>query len=201
MILGKYNLPTALSFLGLLFSFATITLSFEHYFNYAIVCLMFSGLSDLFDGVLARNLNMSEDERLFGTQIDSLVDIISFGIVPILFFINVGFTNILDHLLFFVYLSCAVLRLAHFNIHGLDEPQRTKSFTGLPVTYAALIFPFTYALEKFVATSTFTVIIRTTFVIVAILFIAKIPNPKPSGFFYLILPLIAFLLTFYFLSQ
>lgn len=200
MILGKFNLPTVLSFLGLLFSFATIILSFEHYFNYAIVCLMFSGLCDLFDGVLARKLNLSEDERLFGTQIDSLVDIISFGIVPILFFINVGFTDILDHLLFFVYLSCAVLRLAQFNIQGLGESQRTKFFTGVPVTYAALIFPITYASEKFVANSTFAVISRTTFVIVAILFIAKIPIPKPSGSFYVILPLIGFLLIFYFLS-
>ncbi|MFC1650549.1 CDP-alcohol phosphatidyltransferase family protein [Candidatus Latescibacterota bacterium] len=200
MIIGRYNLATAVSFLGLIFSFATIILALEHYFNYAIVCLIYSGLCDLFDGVIARKLNLSKDESLFGAQIDSLIDLISFGITPILFFISIGFSNILDIILFYIYLSCAVLRLAHFNIHGLRETLKTKYYTGLPVTYAALIFPITYIFEKYIASSTFSLIVRTTFIIVAILFIVKIPIPKPSGIFYLVFPLIAFLMTFYFLA-
>ncbi len=200
LILGKYNLPTAISLLGLFFSFGAIIFSFTHYFNYAIVCLIFSGLSDFFDGFIARRLDLSEEERSFGTQIDSLIDIVSFGISPILFFLNLGLTHRYDLGLFFIYLSCAAIRLAHFNIHGLNESKRAKYFTGLPVTYAALIFPLVYVMETFVENLTFVVIVRTTFVIVSILFITKIPTPKPSGVFYVIFTLIAVLLTFYFLS-
>lgn len=200
LILGKYNLPTAISFFGLFLSFGTIIFSFGHYFNYAIVCLVLSGLSDFFDGFIARKLDLSDEERSFGIQIDSLIDIVSFGISPILFFLNLGLAHRYDFILFFSYLSCAAMRLAHFNIQGLDETKRTKYFTGLPVTYAALIFPIVYVLDTFVANLTFAIIVKTTFVVVSIMFIIKIPIPKPSGVFYVIFPLIAVLLTFYFLS-
>lgn len=200
LIIGKYNLSTAISFFGLFLSFGAIIFSFAHYFNYAIVCLILSGLSDFFDGFIARKLDLSDEERSFGTQIDSLIDIVSFGISPILFFLNLGLTHRYDLVLFFIYLSCAAMRLAHFNIHGLKESKRTKYFTGLPVTYAALIFPLVYILDTFVANLAFAIIVRTTFVIVSILFITKIPTPKPSGVGYVIFPLIAVLLTFYFLS-
>lgn len=125
--------------------------------------LLFCGLCDTFDGVVARSKkNRCEREKVFGAQIDSLSDLAAFGILP--GSIAIGLLTSHDipivpfpganKINFFIILFIAVLvffalaalvRLAWFNM--LDEELRakgesTKSFEGLPVTMSALIFPF-----------------------------------------------------------
>ena len=120
---------------------------------------------------------------------------------PVLFFINAGFSGMLDLFLFYLYLSCAILRLAHFNLYGLDRTEGRMYYTGLPITYASLVFPLAYALEKFLPSGVFVMLIRTSFLLVSVLLIVRVPVPRPSGISYIIFPVIAFSLTFYFLTE
>lgn len=102
---------------------------------------------DMLDGRLAR---MGGRESLFGAEFDSLADVVSFGLAPamMVFYLILSptqgypiFRNI-GWLLSFIYLLCAAIRLARFNVitHPLinrDEPSDNKDFVGLPVPAAA----------------------------------------------------------------
>lgn len=199
MILGQYNIPTGISILGLFLSFSSIILSFKSHFEIAIVCFMYSGLCDYFDGYIARRLDLTAKDKEFGTQIDTLVDVVSFGVTPILFFLNDGLTELTDLLLFFIYLSATVIRLAHFSTHGMQTSNKVKYFSGVPVTYAALIFPVVYIFKDVLQESIFISFIRITVCLMSLFFVIKTPIPKPSGIFYVIFPLLAVALSFYFL--
>lgn len=101
-------------------------------------CLIyFAMVFDVFDGLAARLMNQS---GTFGAQLDSLCDVISFGVAPAL--LMVQFALRYDHppyLLWPVaglYVVCAVLRLARFNVAAVGS-ERSKNFYGLPSPAAA----------------------------------------------------------------
>ncbi|MEI6861470.1 MAG: CDP-diacylglycerol--serine O-phosphatidyltransferase [Verrucomicrobiota bacterium] len=118
----------------------------EHY-RYAVYCIFLAALCDALDGRLAR---MGGRESLFGAEFDSLADVVSFGVAPALmmfFFILSPTTGLpvfrqVGWFVGFVYLLCAAMRLARFNV--LTNPllhrgakQSGKDFVGLPVPAAA----------------------------------------------------------------
>ena len=121
------NLVTALS---LLCGFISIILSFEGYFVFSAYAIMFSVILDGLDGRIARKNKISSD---FGKEFDSLVDVVSFGIAPVL----LGYTFFYFHFHFlvgcslFLYLFSSVLRLTKYNI---DKSAKKNCFTGLPTT-------------------------------------------------------------------
>ena len=101
------------------------------------------------DGVVARTKkNRTADEKNFGIQLDSLCDVVCFGVFPavILFFSGVNTVCGLAILIF--YALCAVIRLAFFNVletkRQVAEGGCAKGYRGLPVTSAAIILPFFY---------------------------------------------------------
>ena len=118
----------------------------EHY-RYAVYCIFLAALCDALDGRLAR---MGGRESLFGAEFDSLADVVSFGVAPALmmfFFIlsptpDLPVFRQIGWFVGFVYLLCAAMRLARFNV--LTNPllhrgakQSSKDFVGLPVPAAA----------------------------------------------------------------
>jgi CDP-diacylglycerol---serine O-phosphatidyltransferase len=94
---------------------------------------------DLFDGRFARLFQRTEDERRVGIEIDSLADVISFGLAPSICMLRatpagpVARTVLLVAALF--YLLCIVTRLAHFNVFQAE----TGGFIGLPSNMPALV--------------------------------------------------------------
>lgn len=121
------NLVTALS---LLCGFISVILSFEGYFVISAYAIMLSVILDGLDGRIARKNKISSD---FGKEFDSLVDVVSFGIAPVL----LGYTFFYFHFHFlvgcslFLYLFSSVLRLTKYNI---DKSAKSNCFTGLPTT-------------------------------------------------------------------
>lgn len=118
----------------------------EHY-RYAVLCIFLAATFDMLDGRLAR---LGGRESLFGAEFDSLADVVSFGLAPALmmfFFVLSPSQGILwfrkiGWLIGFVYLLCAAMRLARFNVitnpllrRGVKES--SKDFVGLPVPAAA----------------------------------------------------------------
>ena len=135
IFLGVYHPSVLLTYLGLSISlygvFFSKTLAFS--------LLILAGLCDTFDGMVANAFQRNELEKAFGVQIDSLSDLISFGVFPVQiylqYFANFG---IFSFLLSAVYLLTVVTRLAYFNV---SAGEKREYFTGLAVTYASFFIP------------------------------------------------------------
>lgn len=83
-MIGFYDYTVILTYISFASSISGIFLATRGHFNWAIFCLAFSGLCDMFDGKIARTKkNRTEDEKRFGIQIDSLCDVVCFGVFPI----------------------------------------------------------------------------------------------------------------------
>ncbi len=198
MFLGVLNLPTVVTFLGMFLALTTIFLAFYGHFAGALISLMFAGICDLSDGALARRMEMTDDERAFGVQIDSIVDMASFGVTPALFGLLLGMQSIPDMILLTFFVSCAAMRLAYFNVHGLVAEGGKKFYTGLPVTYAAIIFPLITVLQTVIPPDIFAIVFRATVFLTAMAFITRVQTPKPQGKTLIIFPVLAIAFTVFY---
>ena len=93
------------------------------------------------------------------------------------------------YLLIIFYCSCAVLRLAFFNATKKDHGADIRTFTGLPVTYSALVLPVVLTVGTFLDPLITISMVRMTLFILGLLYILKIQVPKPGGIFYILFPL------------
>ena len=181
-MIGIYDYTVILTYLGFSCGMLGIFLSITHHPFPAILCLMMAGLCDMFDGKVARTKEKrTKEEKNFGIQLDSLSDLVCFGVLPVLiaYSINIKTPFMIPIMLF--YPLSALIRLAYFNTLEItrkgDGP--VKEYTGLPVTSSALIFPFIYIFRK-VLGKYFILIYGILLVVVGILFISNIKIKKPS---------------------
>jgi CDP-diacylglycerol---serine O-phosphatidyltransferase len=195
MFLGVYNIPTVISFTALVLGMASCIFSFNGHIEYALVCLIWAGIFDLFDGFVARKFELSEMEKAFGVQIDSINDVVNFGAAPAMIALHSGFNAPVDYIILTFYCCAAAMRLGYFNVVGLIGEGPIKFYTGLPVTFSALIFPLVYLLKFVYDGSVYTLCIRVAYSLVALFFVLKIPIPKPKGIFYVIFPVLAVIIT------
>jgi CDP-diacylglycerol--serine O-phosphatidyltransferase len=195
MFLGVYNIPTAVSFMALIFGMASCIFSFNGYIGYALASLIWAGISDLFDGFVARKFDLSEQEKAFGTQIDSINDVVSFGAAPAMIALHSGFNSPVDYIILTAYCCASAMRLGYFNITGLIGEGTIKYYTGLPVTFSALIFPLVFLLMFTLSGPAYLWTVRASYAAVAILFLLKVPFPKPKGIFYIIFPVLAIIVS------
>ena len=189
-MIGKWNKSVILTYVGLTISIIGIILVlFGVNIKYAFICLILSGICDMFDGTIARKVKRTKEEKAFGIELDSLVDVISFIALPLVL-VGVINYNLWIIPLLVIYGIFAIARLAHFNI-TTPSNKPVKYYTGLPVTYAALIFPITYLLSYFVKDLPFVIIYDLVFLLVSVLFITRISIPKPRKTSSIVLVIIA----------
>lgn len=143
-MLGFYNYTVILTYLGMLSGFTGITFVFGGRIQGAVVCLLIAGVCDMFDGKIASTMKRTRPEKRFGVQIDSMCDLISFGVLPALIVYS-SFGGPLRVVIPSLYTLCALIRLAWFNVDEEERQEREAGrrsvYLGLPVTTAALIFP------------------------------------------------------------
>lgn len=210
-MIGVYNYTVVLTYLSVVSGLCGIFISLSgrgHPFI-GIIFLLFSGLCDAFDGTVARmKKDRTEEQKAFGVQIDSLSDLISFGVLPAcigygmlkasLVYTEVpkipvrqmpdGSRDLLilyPGILFLIavmYVLAALIRLAYFNV--IEEEKKTDSsirpgYTGLPVTSAALVFPAT-VLVQFLTPPDLTLVYFAVMLLMAILFVSPFHLPKPK---------------------
>ena len=152
--------------------------------EYAIICLMVSGLCDMFDGKVARTKkDRTESEKKFGIQIDSLCDAICFGVLPAVIGYSIGMNDWCDLPILILFPLCAVIRLAYFNVAEEERQSKTaenrKVYEGLPVTSVALILPLLYSFHKDIG-DWFPEVYGGALVVIAIAFITRFKVKKPS---------------------
>jgi CDP-diacylglycerol--serine O-phosphatidyltransferase len=154
--------------------------------EWAVFCLAVSGLCDMFDGKIARTKkNRTEDEKNFGIQIDSLCDIVCFGILPIVICYKTGMHEIYSMILLALYGLAGVIRLAYFNVMETSRQARTeearKYYQGLPITSMAIGLPVLFvASPLFPEYWMFVVAEHVLVAVVGFLFVKDFKLKKPS---------------------
>ncbi len=185
-MIGFYDYTVILTYISLLCSVFGMTQAIDGRFRVAIVCLALSGLCDMFDGKIARTKkNRSNDQKLFGIQIDSLCDVICFGVFPAMLSYILGVRGILGGIVLAYYCVCSVIRLGFFNVletnRQLKEDGANQYYHGLPITSITIILPFVFLLNFFVSACAFKWSLLVTLFVVATLFILNFRLKKPTS--------------------
>ena len=194
MFIGKWNKSVILTYIGLAVSIFGIFICFgnkNNSINIAFSCFRIAGVCDLFDGSIARKCKRTEEEKKFGIELDSLVDIIDFIALPIAIFLKLEMNTWYHFLIILLYAMCGIARLAYFNISVEDNDRPIKYYSGLPVTYSAMIFPLFYLLKYLMPLNIFSIGYALLIVLVAALFILNIKIIKPKGVAYIAFSLLA----------
>ena len=134
-MIGKWNKSVIATYVGMLFSVAAIILLFADMTGYAMMCFMAAGICDLFDGTIARMCKRTEEEKNFGIQLDSLVDVMSFIALPVVLVIKVAGITWYSVIACGLYTVFGVARLAYFNVcqeENEDKDSPIKYYTGMP---------------------------------------------------------------------
>ncbi|MBP5679217.1 MAG: CDP-alcohol phosphatidyltransferase family protein [Bacilli bacterium] len=199
MILGKWNKSVILSYIGLLSSILGIIFCMKVQINYAVICMMVTGLCDLFDGTVARRCKRTKEEKQFGIELDSLIDVFDFIAFPIVFFYAIGFQEWYYYPLFCFYGIMGIARLAHFNTIVDNNNKPVPFYHGLPVTYAALIFPLAHFFCTLFFPGILLIVIGILIFVVTIFYIIDVPVPKPKLLPSVGLLILAIVLTIFYL--
>lgn len=192
MFIGKWNKSVILTYVGLACSILGMFLSMQCKENlkYAFICLMVAGICDMFDGFVARKCKRTEDEKAFGLQLDSLVDVVSFLIFPIVLLMSIGLSKWYHLVGFILFAICGVARLGYFNICG-DPEKPVNYYSGVPVTFVAIILPLVNLFKLCFDLDLLIKILFITVVSTAILFILNVKIKKPKGLAYVFFSLLA----------
>ena len=137
-------MPSAFTLGNLFFGFWAVVSAFNGNFRWAGWFIVFAGILDMLDGRVAR---LSGTNSRFGEELDSLVDVISFGVAPalLIYFLDFASAGRFSWILCYIYVTAVALRLARFNVLSAGKPS-TGWFTGLPSPSAgmtlAVYYPF-----------------------------------------------------------
>ena len=186
-IIGFYGYWVWLTYLSVITSFAGVTFALRGKPDAAVVCLILSGICDMFDGTVARTAKRDETQKAFGIQIDSLADVMSFGLLPATIgyclFEQSGNTspvaNVLTIGICAMYVLCGLIRLAYFNVTEEEMQARGEKrtyYVGLPITMASLILSVTYFIIG--GLSCVSTIYTCLLVFLAFCFVSQIHIPK-----------------------
>ena len=208
-MIGFYDYTVILTYLSILSGTTGIILCLNGVGHpyLGMFFLLFSGLCDTFDGKVARSKkDRTEQMKKFGIQIDSLSDLIAFGVLPACIgiamirrglegttlpnfrFFSVGSETIVYQVISIMiaifYVLVAMIRLAYFNVLEEEDENRDESgqkvYTGLPVTSAALVFPAVLLIHIFVKAD-LTLLYFGVMIVMGFLFISKIQIKKPEN--------------------
>ena len=185
-MIGFYDYTVVLTYLSLICSVFGMTQAIDGRFRVAIVCLALSGLLDMFDGKVARTKkNRTDDQKLFGVQIDSLCDVVCFGIFPAMICYVLGVRGVLGGIVIAYYCVCSVIRLGFFNVletnRQREEDGANKYYHGLPITTMSIVLPIVFLLNFCISEWEFKWVLVGTLLLVGTLFIVNFKLRKPSN--------------------
>jgi CDP-diacylglycerol---serine O-phosphatidyltransferase len=174
-------LPNAITLIGVCIGLTSIKFAIDGKFAVAVIAILFAGLMDALDGRIARLIKATSK---MGKELDSLGDVISFGVAPalIMYFWNLQYLDKLGWFVCLTYVVCVALRLARFNVNSEEEPSwKDNFFEGMPspaggvIVLMPLIISFS-GLEKFLFKVNYDLLVPTSFIIVSIMLISTIPT-------------------------
>jgi len=189
---SKAKLPTILSFVkdepnlcslaGLFSAVMAIYFAILGIFPAAMMLLIWAVFFDWSDGIIARKMKDRTDaQRLFGGQLDTLIDIVSFGVCPAIILLSYGDFSPWFLPGAFCIVAAGVLRLSYFNVFNSANE---SNYQGLSIDNNGIILTLFFVLDGFIRTSIFVTLLYIVIVTLAFLNVAPIKTPKPSGGWY-----------------
>ena len=176
---ARIILPNAITLIGVCIGLTSIKFAIDGKFAIAIIAILFAGLMDALDGRIAR---LIKGTSKMGKELDSLGDVISFGVAPalIMYFWNLQYLEKLGWFVCLIYVICVALRLARFNINSEEEPSwKDNFFEGVPSPAGAILLltPLIISLSGFdFLQLNYNIITPIFFVITSFLLISKFPD-------------------------
>ena len=185
-MLGIYDYTVVLTYVSLMVSIGGMMLSVNGHLNLAVLCLAISGLCDMFDGKIARTKkDRTEEEKCFGIQIDSLCDIVCFGVGPAIICYCIGMRGPIGMVILMFYVLAGLIRLAWFNVSEevrQDETEeKRKYYQGLPITSMAVLLPLLAVFKPMLGKREFMLSLHALVLLVGLLFITNFKFRKPKN--------------------
>lgn len=179
------DLPNICSLAGLLSAMLGIYFAILGNFPIAIIGVLWAVLFDWADGIIARKIKGRTDhQRAVGSQLDSLIDVVSFGLFPAVFLLSYG--NFSPWFIpgAFLIVAASVIRLSYFNIFGLVDD---KTYTGLALDNNVIILAFIFLFESFFNHTVFSIILYVLLMVFLVFNLAPIRTPKFAGKWFYVL--------------
>ena len=175
----KSLLPNALTIFGVCLGLSSIKFALDSNYTIAIIAIGFAAILDTLDGRVAR---LIKGTSKVGKELDSLTDVISFGVAPsfILYFWTLNEIGKLGWMLVLIYTVCCALRLARFNLTVYEEtqPWKINFFEGVPSPAAAglVLLPLILNLSGLIKIENFAALSSATILLTSVLMVSKIPT-------------------------
>ena len=175
----KSLLPNALTIFGVCLGLSSIKFALDANYGMAIIAIGFAAILDTLDGRVAR---LIKGTSKVGKELDSLTDVISFGVAPgfIIYFWTLNEIGKFGWMFVLIYTVCCALRLARFNLMIIEESETWKInfFEGVPSPAAAglVLLPLILSLSGIVQFENYTVLSSTAILTTSILMVSKIPT-------------------------
>jgi CDP-diacylglycerol--serine O-phosphatidyltransferase len=176
---ARVILPNMLTLIGVCIGLTSIRFALDGKFELAIIAIIFAALIDGLDGRIAR---LIKGTSKVGKELDSLTDMISFGVAPafIMFFWKLNTLGRFGWLLCLIYVICVALRLARFNVNSNQEPSwRDNFFEGVPSPAGGILVlsPLIISLSGFdLYQLNYDIIVPVFFIGTSFLLISKFPT-------------------------
>jgi CDP-diacylglycerol--serine O-phosphatidyltransferase len=176
---ARVILPNMLTLIGVCIGLTSIRFALDEKYEFAIIAILFAALFDWLDGRIARLIKGTSE---VGKELDSLADVISFGVAPafIMYFWTLSSLGKFGWLVCLIYVSCVALRLARFNVNSNQEPSwRDNFFEGVPSPAGGILVltPLIFSLSELeFITVNYKFVVPIFFVTTSLLLISKFPT-------------------------
>jgi CDP-diacylglycerol--serine O-phosphatidyltransferase len=176
---ARVILPNMLTLIGVCIGLTSIRFALDEKFEFAIIAILFAALFDWLDGRIARLIKGTSE---VGKELDSLADVISFGVAPafIMYFWTLSSLGKFGWLVCLIYVSCVALRLARFNVNSNQEPSwRDNFFEGVPSPAGGILVltPLIFSLSELeFITINNKFVVPIFFITTSLLLISKFPT-------------------------
>ena len=172
-------LPNMFTLVGVCIGLSSIKFAFDGNFQFSIIAIIVAAIIDGLDGRIAR---LIKGTSRVGKELDSLTDVISFGVAPafIMYFWSLNQIGRIGWLICLIYVMCVALRLARFNVSSEADPSwRDNFFEGIPSPAGGVLvlMPLVYSFSEIqIIKLNYDLFVPILFIIVSILLISKIPT-------------------------
>ena len=178
IIIGQFRFCDFITMTSTLSAIIGIILCLHGHTNIPFLCLFISCLCDGLDGLAARRRKNSEFETCYGVELDSLSDMVAFGIFPIVLALTTVKYDFISYVLPFYGLA-GLIRLTYFNALHINKMGEKGYFRGVPITTISMIYPFFYFI-KVCNIEVYSIATIILFILLAILFVTNIKVKKPN---------------------
>ncbi len=176
---SRVILPNIFTLVGVCIGLSSIKFAFDGNFQFSVIAIIVAGIIDGLDGRIAR---LIKGTSKVGKELDSLTDVISFGVAPafIMYFWKLNELGRIGWFICLIYVVAVALRLARFNVNSLEEPSwKSNFFEGIPSPAGGILvlMPLFLSLSEFNFSGlNFNLIVPILFVAISLLLISKLPT-------------------------